>query len=555
TLEKFEKRAPNGEDLTEMKNRVMEFLHETDKKYKNKKILIVTHEYVTWLLTAGVKGLDAQGSVLIKNEAEREHFLENAEIQKLDLVRLPHNRNYETDLHRPYIDEITYPCSCGGKMKRVPDVFDCWFESGSMPYAQLHYPFENKKEFKDNFPADFIAEGLDQTRGWFYSLLVLSVGLFGETPYKNVIVNGMALAEDGQKMSKSLKNYPDPMSVVDKYSADALRYYLLASPIVRAETLNFSEKGVGEVSRKVIARTLNVLSFYQMYEKRAEKKVVAKESKNVLDKWILARLNELIDKVSAGFDTYQLDRATRPIGDFVDDLSTWYVRRSRARFKGDDVEDRDYALATTRYVLEEFSKMIAPIMPFVAEHLYKEVGGKEESVHLEDWLEPKKTDEKVLEEMAEVRNVVSLALEARATVGMKVRQPLLKLTIKSEVLNGKKELLEVVRDEVNVKEMVVNMNMEEITELNTELNTELIQEGQFRELVRHIQSLRKKTGLTPDDMVTASIKTDMEGKKLVEKFKEELMKTTLLEEVVFSDVEVGEEINIDDLKFIVMLEK
>ncbi|MCK5096248.1 MAG: class I tRNA ligase family protein [Candidatus Pacebacteria bacterium] len=549
--EELDVHMPGGENTAETRDRVMEFLYEIDEKYKNKKILIVTHGYITWLLSVAKQDY----SKIYKKQTKEKTGFDNAEARKIDFTPIPHNRHYDADLHRPYIDEITYPCACGGEMKRIPEVFDCWFESGSMPYARLHYPFENKKEFKDNFPADFIAEGLDQTRGWFYSLLVLSVGLFGKTSHKNVIVTGMIMAEDGQKMSKSLKNYPDPIDVAEKYGADALRYYLLSSPVVHAEALNFSEKGVGEVYRKVIARLLNVLSFYQMYEDRSNKKVEVKESNNILDWWILTRLDELLEEVSVNFDSYQLDRATRPIGDFVDDLSTWYLRRSRARFKGDDVLDRDYALATTRHVLIELAKIIAPSMPFVAEHLYKEAGGKEESVHLESWSRSGKVDEKVLEEMSEVRNIVSLALEARATTGIKVRQPLASLKVKSEILRENDELLELIADEVNVKEVIVDMELKEITELNTELNTELIQEGQFRELIRNIQSLRKKTCLTPNDTVTASIKTGAEGKKLIEKFKEELMKTTLLKKVVFDDAEEGMEVVVDDLNFKVFLEK
>ncbi len=545
---------PGGENTAETRNRVMEFLYEIDEKYKNKKILIVTHGYITWLLSVAKQDYNK----IYKKQTKEKTGFANAEARKIDFTPIPHNQHYDADLHRPYIDEITYPCSCGGEMKRIPEVFDCWFESGSMPYARLHYPFENKKEFKENFPADFIAEGLDQTRGWFYSLLVLSVGLFGKTSHKNVIVTGMIMAEDGQKMSKSLRNYPDPIDVAEKYGADALRYYLLSSPAVHAEALNFSEKGVEEVYRKVIVRMLNVLSFYEMYTERKEKDVLPKESKNVLDIWILARLQELINEVSAEFDLYQLDRATRPIGGFVDDLSTWYLRRSRARFKGDDVLDRDYALATAQHVLIELSKIIAPSMPFVAERLYKEAGGKEESVHLENWSEVSKIsirEKEILENMAMVRDIVSLALERRSRAGIKVRQPLQSLSIADEILKEKDDLNILIQEEVNVKEILFDTSLSEKTKLDTNITEELREEGQFRELVRNIQQLRKKTGLTPNDIVIAHIKTDAEGKKLAEKFKEELMKITLLKKVMFDDVENGTEFSIDGLDFKIVLEK
>ncbi|MCX6712204.1 MAG: class I tRNA ligase family protein, partial [Candidatus Vogelbacteria bacterium] len=272
---------------------------------------------------------------------------------------LPHNRDYELDVHRPFIDEVVFACSCGGEFKRVQDVFDCWFESGSMPISQDHYPFNKEKVDPEKglgFPANFIAEGLDQTRGWFYSLIVLGVGLFDKSPYQNVITNGLVLAEDGQKMSKHLNNYPDPMAVIDKYGADALRLCLMSSPAVHGEDLNFSEKGVAEVGRKIVARLLNVLAFYQIYEENGPEtkfqthpKLSFGDDSNILDQWILIRLNETIEVVSLSFDKYEIGRVIRPIDEFIDDLSTWYLRRSRDRFKEEGI-DRDEAVATTCFV-------------------------------------------------------------------------------------------------------------------------------------------------------------------------------------------------------------
>jgi len=555
--DKFNTSFPGGEKAEDARKRAVEFLYEIDKKYQNKKILIVTHGHISRLLVVANEDFEK----VSREWGEGKVGFGNAEVKKINFVPVPHNRNYEVDLHRPYIDEVVYPCQCGGEMKRVKDVFDCWFESGSMPYAQLHYPFENKKEIDEgkNFPADFIAEGLDQTRGWFYSLLVLSVGLFEKTPYKNVIVNGIILAEDGQKMSKSLKNYPDPMEVAEKYGADALRYYLLSSPAVHADSLCFSEKGVEEVYRKVIARLLNVLSFYQTYEEKNGEKVAAKDSNNILDQWILVRLNELGREVSKGFDSYQLDRATRPIGDFVDDLSTWYLRRSRERFKGDDQKDKNYALATTQYVLAELSKIIAPVMPFVAEYIYGEVSGKEKSVHLTDWSEYGEVDEEVLNSMTFVRSLVTVALMQRAEKGIKVRQPLLKITIKQTGKEPERwnEYAEILKDEINVKEIVLDSKADFDTSilLDIKITPELIQEGQLRELVRNIQQLRKKTELTPNDRVVAVFDTDDQGRSFVEKFAEELKKTTLLKDITFKKLEGDTEIIIDELKFKVSLEK
>ncbi|MEK7548869.1 MAG: class I tRNA ligase family protein, partial [Patescibacteria group bacterium] len=247
--EKFYKNPPEGENLIELKNRVAEFLYEINIKYSGKNILIISHEYSIWLMFATALGADAKKAVEIKKD--KPDFIKTGEFQELDFAPIPHNRNYEIDLHRPYIDEVELRCNCGGKMKRILEVFDCWFESGSMPYGQTHYPFSGEKFA---FPAEFIAEGLDQTRGWFYTMLVLSAAIFNKSAYKNAVVNGIILAEDGQKMSKRLKNYPDPMEIIEKYGADALRLYLLSSPVMRAEDLRFSEKSHDEIYKKVIIR-------------------------------------------------------------------------------------------------------------------------------------------------------------------------------------------------------------------------------------------------------------------------------------------------------------
>lgn len=463
----------------------------------------------------------------------------------------------EVNLHRPYIDTVTWECSCGGTMKRVEDVFDCWFESGSMPYAQMHYPFENKELFKNNFPADFIAEGLDQTRGWFYTMLVLSVGLFDKAAYKNVIVNGTILAEDGLKMSKSQKNFPDPMDVVAKTGVDAFRYYLLASPVVHGESMSFVEKGVAEVYRKVVVRLENVLSFYEMYKSRFEGKVSG-ESPNVLDQWIVARTNQLIAQVSEGFDTYQLDKATRPIGEFVDDLSTWYIRRSRTRFKDGGV-DAQYALATTKWVLETVSRVIAPTMPFIAEHVYASVGDAEahESVHLASWPEAADVNDAVLSEMESVRRVVSLALENRATAKIKVRQPLQSLRVKDTTVMSNDLYVDLIKDEVNVKEIIHGKDIAEETELDTTITPELQAEGDVRDLIRHIQSLRKQSALTPDDTVGLIVKADKDGTTLLADTTATALvsKTALLSSIDFVDELEGEEVSVRGMTFVLGFKK
>ena len=529
--EKFSKTPVGGENLTELKNRISEFLYEIDGKYSNKNILIVSHEYPVWLLMAGATGADSEKAIQLREN--KIDFIKFAEIKTFNFIPLPHNRNYELDFHRPYIDEIKFDCLCGGEMERVPDVFDCWFESGAMPYGQAHYPFENKADFKKNFPAEFIAEGIDQTRGWFYTLLVLSVALFDKPAYKNVIVNGIILSETGDKMSKRLKNYPDPMEIVGKYGADALRLYLLSSPAVAGENLNFSEKGVDEVYKKVILRLWNVYKFYELYSERKIKAKTLKEIKsaNVLDKWILIKLSQLTVEVSKALDNYELDRASRPIADFIDDLSTWYIRRSRTRFKipyashlhKEDEKakkDADDAIKTTKFVLVELSKIIAPFIPFMAEAIYQQIANrKAQSVHLESWsvVDKRAIDRKLLKQMAKIRRLASLALEARAKTQIKVRQPLSELRIKNAELRNKNELLEILADEINVKKIIFDAKIKNEIELNTKITPELKAEGDLRELARMIQDLRKEAGYTPKDKIYLYLEAPKEIEYIVKK--------------------------------------
>jgi len=486
-----------------------------------------------------------------------------------------------TDLHRDIVDDIVVDCECGAKMRRVPDVLDTWFDSGSVPFASLHYPFENKEEFEARLPADFIAEGQDQVSKWFYYQHVLSGALFGKNAFKNVIVNGIVLAEDGKKMSKRLQNYADPAEVVEKYGADALRYYLLASPAVRAESLNFSEKGVDEVNKKVVSKIRNVLSFYQMYSADQEPSSSPRASIykflkdptasprvdeegslpccNVLDIWILTKLNALAGEVTGAMDNYELDKAVRPIGEFVDDLSNWFVRRSRDRFK-EEGEDKDNATATLRAVLETLSFVVAPFMPFIAEDVYQAVKneGHKESVHLGDWpsfVEIIEEHAKLLEDMKEVRDIVSLALEARAKSGLKVRQPLsaLKLKTKNDGLKNNEELLKLIKDEINVKEIIFSGELENEVELDTEITEELKQEGMARELIRYIQNLRKEAGLAQGQKIDLEIQTDSSGEEFINKFIEEIKKTTNIEILKFSQSVNAEEFKIENLNFKIKL--
>ena len=439
------------------------------------------------------------------------------------------------DLHKHIVDAVTVPCECGSTMRRIPDVLDTWFDSGSMPYGEKHYPFENKERFEATFPAQFIAEGLDQTRAWFYYLHVLGGALFQKNTFQNVIVNGIVLAEDGKKMSKKLQNYPDPMDVVEKYGADALRLYLLSSPVMQAENLSFSESGVDEVAKKNIGRLGNVLAFYKLYENETARDW---KSENVLDRWIIARLDEFVIETTLGYEKYQLDSATRPLPKFIDDLSVWYLRRSRDRFK-EEGKDKNDALATLRYVLHRLALVMAPAMPFFAEHLFQSVreGEDEESVHLAMWPEVSvrtgflarlfggaNKDKQLLDAMQTARAIVTKALEARDAAKIKVRQPLQKLAVGS--LQLAEEYVALIRDEVNVREVVVSSELNGQVALDTNVTAELREEGLVRDTIRAIQTFRKDSGLKPGEHAVYKAQVSPDERAVIEKHKAKLEKAT-----------------------------
>ena len=555
--DRFEKKPDDGETLSELKKRGIEFLFETDSKYSDKNILIIGHDTALAMLVASAKGLT--GKEIIKSGEENIGYFAKGEMRGLSFVQFPHNKNYEMDFHRPYIDEIKWQCECRkGEMKRIPEVVDCWMESSSMPFAAKHYPFEHQGWFKDHFPADFIVEYIAQTRTWFYYMHVVSTMLFDSNPFKNVVTTGTVLAEDGQKMSKSKGNFPDPWLVFDKYGVDALRYYLLSSSLLKAEDLFFSEKGVDEVYKKNILRLNNVYSFYEMYADQNGEIPAKVQSVNTLDKWILTRLHELNHDITLFMESYELDKATRPIADFIDDLSVWYLRRSRDRFKSDNKNDKKEVLLTTRFVLREFSKLLAPFMPFIAEEIYqkvKDVNGKE-SVHLEDWPEVNAQSVKDVlggTDMKEVRRIVSLGLEARAKAEIKVRQPLQKLTVKSDIIKGKKDLIGLILDEVNVKEVFFDTELLEEVVLDTKISAELKIEGGIRDLIRSIQELRKKEKLNPKDDISLVVSVSEKGKKFLEENKKEIMKVTQIKKIEYCDISGGEEVEINDEKSFVRI--
>ena len=394
-----------------------------------------------------------------------------AELKELSGGKLP-KRGKEVDLHKPYIDDITFKCSsCGKKMNRIPEVLDCWFESGSMPYAQLHYPFENKQEFEDNFPANFIAEGLDQTRGWFYTLHVLASILFDKPAFKNVIVNGILLAADGEKLSKRKKNFPDPNLLFDTKGVDSVRMFLYSSTAALAEDVRFSEKHVEEMVKKFSLTIWNAYSFFVTYANidkwTPDKAVKFFEPSNKLDQWILSELHQLIKTVTEEMEAYNLTRATRPMMDFADSLSNWYIRRSRRRFwKSENDGDKFEAYQTLHTVLVEFSKLIAPFMPFLSDELYMNLtGGK--SVHLADWpkVNEKMIQPKINRENQTVRTIVAMGHAVRDKANIKVRQPLALVQVALPANVAQKivtDQSEVICEELNVKNLEILKDAENV---------------------------------------------------------------------------------------------
>lgn len=526
--------------------RVAKFLSECEEKYEGKTIVCVTHN-------------SPMSAVEIFNNAElyergtgnlpKIHRFQNGEVLELDFHPLPVDETGAVNFHIPHIDNLKVYDSQGNIMKREGGVFDCWYESGSMPYAQFHYPFENKELFNQNFPADFISEAQDQTRGWFYTMLILGVGLFDQSPFKSVITSGMINAADGKKISKKLKNYTDPLELIGKYGSDSVRYYLLSSPAVKGESMKFSDEGVKQIYSKNITRLLNVLSFYKLYENldAGENELAGTQSEHVLDKYIVARFKQVKLEVSKNFDSLFVDQAFRPIEKFIDDLSVWFLRRSRDRFKSDDKKTQREAIETTKYILREFAKLLAPIMPFTAEMIWMEMKTKmdPESVHLCAWgnvEELETTDVEAIEKMELVREMVTNILEERNKAAIKVRQPLSAATFKTakfDSIKTSEEYLGEVMDETNVRSLnfVESAASTQVCELDTNITEELKVEGVYRELVRTIQDARKLAGLKVGENVNIQLPNSMSEfeKQVVESKKEELQKECNLNEISWGE--------------------
>lgn len=419
----------------------------------------------------------------------------------------PEETNSLTDIHRENLDhiEIWLDDKKTVKGKRIPEVFDCWVESGSMPFASKHYPFENKKEFEETYPAQFVSEYIAQTRAWFYTMHVMSVGIFGKRAVENTLTTGTILAEDGSKMSKSKKNYPDPMLLINEYGVDSLRLYLMSSTVMKSENLNFSEREVSDIRKKVFLIWWNMFAFYKLYapENHTIPLEKAPETKDVMDKWILSRLHTLIQETTEYMDNYNLVKASRGLMDFIDELSTWYLRRSRDRLR----DPNNSSVDVFGYVLVKIAQLFAPFTPFFSELMWHNLVSEKTSIHHSDWPKADKTllHPELEEKMQHVRKVVEKTHALRSEAGIKVRQPLAKVTCFVTTSSPKQNLLDVLADEVNVKEIDWKHSTETLrVELDTDLTPELKAEGEARELVRNIQKLRKKSGLHVSETVTVS---------------------------------------------------
>jgi isoleucyl-tRNA synthetase len=494
------------------------------------------------------------------NERDASDYIVVASIAELKELAGPDIK--VDDLHRPFIDKISFTQD-GKKYRRVDEVLDCWFESGCMSFAQYHYPFENKQAFKQSFPADFIIEGLDQTRLWFYVQHVVNTILFNAPAYQNVVVNGIILAADGQKLSKRLKNYPPLDEVFESEGADSLRLLLLSSTQATqtADYMRFNLDGLKDLNRNVLGTLMNTYRFFSMYAEidgwKLPKTLTTPKSTNVLDQWLLARLNETVMTVTKQADDYKIAHAIEPIFALIDDTSNWYVRRSRRRFwkSEDDVDKRD-AYASLHFVLVRTMQLLAPWAPFISDYLWRQLtAGMNEptSVHLSDWPTVENVDKKLIQTMADLKDIITVGLSQRAEAGIKVRQPLADLAL-SPQYNFGNEFTEILKDELNVKSILWRDGQ---PKLNTKLSDKLKAEGNMRELVRHIQNARKTAGLQVEDRINLILSTKDKGlQAIVTNYKSIIQKETLAKKILTEGTyKYQTEVTIDGKNLTINLQK
>ncbi len=480
-----------------------------------------------------------------------------AELKELSGVELD-------DYHRPWIDDVVFEID-GETYTRIDKVMDSWFEAGSMPFAQFHYPFENKEKFEANFPGDFIVEYIAQTRAWFYYMHAINIALFDTFSFKNVITTGTLAGNDGRKMSKSYGNYTDPNELMDKFSADSLRFLLLSSPLLNGEDFALHDKEVGDTARK-LSMVWNMYDFFTMYaevdgwEWDGDISDPTEGLSNILDQWIVSRLHHLMSTVDTNMQSYDIPNATKPILPFIDDASNWYVRRSRKRFwKSDNDSDKQDAYRTLHYVLTQLSLVMAPFTPFLAEELYQKLTGGE-SVHLLDWPEHGHVNELIVDRMAFVREIINEGLSQRSQASIKVRQPLQKVTVSgydTDLGEHQTELTNIILEELNVKELEHEKGNEKRVSLDTDITPSLKKEGLAREVVRLVQNARKQAGLQVDDRIELALKTDdRELKEAISKNHDYICTETLCKQQV-DEVTDGytETANVGEAKLTLELKK
>jgi isoleucyl-tRNA synthetase len=469
-----------------------------------------------------------------------------AELKELSGVELE-------DYHRPGIDDVEFDLD-GKHFKRIDKVLDCWFESGSMPFAQFHYPFENKEKFEASYPGDYIVEYIGQVRAWFYYVHTVGVGLFGTNSYKNVITTGTLAGNDGRKMSKSFGNYTDPNELMDLYSADALRFLLMSSPVMNGEDFALQDKDVQDVQRK-LAMIWNMYDFFTTYadvdkwEWNGALDDPSKELNNPLDNWVVSRLHQLMHHVTKLMDDFNIPDALSDILPFLDDASNWYVRRSRRRFwrasqsasdglKSEDDGDKAQAYQTLHYVLTQLSLVMAPFTPFLAEELFQKLTGGElgESVHLLDWPKPGAINEQALSDMKTLREAINQGLSLRAEARLKARQPLASIDLKGSGLDFLAQeapqaefYASILLEELNIKQLGLHPSDDVLTvEIDTALTPELQREGMMREVVRNVQQARKAAGLQVDDRIVLCLSTEAgELKQAIDEYATQIQGETL----------------------------
>ncbi len=512
----LDKSLPEGESRNQVTARVAKLWKELVAKYPGERIVIVSHGDTLWLTKRFLEGVpDSKLPNLL--------FPQQGKIYPIKTSVASIDNTGRLDLHRPFVDEVRLRCEkCAGSMKRITEVADVWFDSGAMPFAQLHYPYENKKEIdgRKAYPADYIAEGMDQTRGWFYTLLATATALGYPAPYRNVISLGLINDKFGQKMSKSKGNIVEPRSVIDAHGVDAVRWYFYTATAA-GEPKNFDEQEVVKAARRYHLMLWNSFVFYDTYgpKKRNPAKPI-KKKKSLLDQWIIARLEEVIEITTKKLNAYDIREAALTLEVFLDDFSRWYIRRSRRRLQK-PLSKTDYAEGseTLGQILYSLTSLTAPFTPFFAEFLYHQLEPKKkkDSVHFLNWptLNKKLIDKKLIKEMAEVRRLATLVLAKRAELGLKVRQPLSTLKIKTSAIKIRKELLEILKDEVNIKEIVYDRKLKEEIWLDTTITEELKNEGIIRELVRQIQDLRQKANLKPQDSIVLAVEGSEEIESLI----------------------------------------